>query len=1221
MTDTTDDIAEEISFQSFEDDCKLLGSLLNDILQREVGHQFMETVERKRILAQSACNMRMAGIEDTAELLEKQLASEISKMTLEEALTLARAFSHYLNLMGVAETHHRVRKVRNMAHLSKSCDDIFNQLIQGGVPTEELYNTVCKQEVEIVLTAHPTQLNRRTLQYKHIRIAHLLEFNERPDLSHEDREMLIEDLVREITAIWQTDELRRHKPTPVDEARAGLHIVEQSLWKAIPHYLRRVSNALKKHTGRPLPLICTPIKFGSWMGGDRDGNPNVTAKVTRDVSLLSRWMAIDLYIREIDSLRFELSMNGCSDRLSRLAHEILEKGENCHGKMSFGCPLLEKLTNGNSLEGHIPKTERERGPYECKRVPWKDQGKPREVHFGPWNGPLFDQVGTIEAAKEDTKNGGTMFTAIPRFIQKMGCALRGCTGMILGAPSWIEGPPELPEGRSEDIPSISTRVGGAAGGVGLHKERAWCTGEAETSSEDRHESWSQPLNRNQSKHYSQIAPSLPTQLPAGADLPSCTDCNDGDSQYPTLEFPGTDYMPLNCQDGQGSSSSDSSSLDPSYKSQNKFGNGNLATGSNSLASTTNLQSAVMPRSGSFSSSQLLAQRKLFGESQIGRSSFQKLLEPSLPQRPGIAPYRIVLGNVKEKLMKTRRRLELLLEDLPCDHDPWDYYETSDQLVEPLLLCYESLQSCGAGVLADGRLADLIRRVATFGMILMKLDLRQESGRHAETLDAITKYLDMGVYSEWDEDRKLDFLTRELKGKRPLVPPTIEVAPDVKEVLDTFRVAAELGSDSLGAYVISMASNASDVLAVELLQKDARLAVSGELGRPCPGGTLRVVPLFETVKDLRAAGSVIRKLLSIDWYREHVIKNHNGHQEVMVGYSDSGKDAGRFTAAWELYKAQEGVVAACNEYSIKVTLFHGRGGSIGRGGGPTYLAIQSQPPGSVMGTLRSTEQGEMVQAKFGLPQTAVRQLEIYTTAVLIATLRPPFPPREEKWRNIMEEISKISCQNYRSTVYDNPEFLAYFNEATPQAELGFLNIGSRPARRKSSTGIGHLRAIPWIFAWTQTRFVLPAWLGVGAGLKGAFEKGYTEDLKAMYKEWPFFQSTIDLIEMVLGKADIPIAKHYDEVLVSESRRELGAELRKELLTSEKYVLMVSEHEKLSENNRSLRRLIESRLPYLNPINMLQVEILRRLRRDDDNLKLRDALLITINGIAAGMRNTG
>lgn len=1061
MTDITDDIAEEISLQGFEDDCRLLGNLLNDVLQREVGPDFMEKLERTRVLAQSACNMRMAGIEDTAELLEKQLAAELSKMTLEEAITLARAFSHYLNLTGIAETHHRVTKARGAAYLSKSCDDTLNQLVQGGVSPAELYDTVCKQEVEIVLTAHPTQINRRTLQYKHIRIAHLLEYNDRPDLGHEDREMLIEDLVRELSSIWQTDELRRHKPTPVDEARAGLNIVEQSLWRAVPHYLRRLSNALKKHTGKSLPLTCTPIKYGSWMGGDRDGNPNVTAKVTREVSLLSRWMAVDLYFREVDNLRFELSMNQCSEKLSRLAHEIL--------------------------------------------------------------------------AKEKT-------------------------------------------------------------------EEAW------------HESWSQQSNLGQFKNHSSHAPPLPMQLPAGADLPSCAEHNDVETRYPRLNVPGSDFMPMKRQGSEGSLKFKESLHDTINLSIKTHGNG-------SANSSGNTPKALTPRSSALSSSQLL-QRKQFADSQIGRNSFQKLLEPSSSLLPGMAPYRVVLGDVKEKLSRTRRRLEFLLEDLPCEYDSWDYYETSEQLLEPLLLCYDSLQSSGSGILADGRLTDLIRRVATFGMVLMKLDLRQESGRHSETLDAITTYLDMGTYSEWDEDKKLEFLTRELKGKRPLIPPTIEVTADVREVLDTFRVAAELGSDSLGAYVISMASNASDVLAVELLQKDARVAVAGELGRSCPGGlSLRVVPLFETVKDLREAGSVIKKLLSIDWYRDHIIKNHNGHQEVMVGYSDSGKDAGRFTAAWELYKAQEDVVAACNQYGIKITLFHGRGGSIGRGGGPTHLAIQSQPPGSVMGSLRSTEQGEMVQAKFGLPQMAVRQLEIYTTAVLLATLRPPQPPKEEKWCNLMDEISKISCTTYRNTVYENPEFLAYFHEATPQAELGGLNIGSRPTRRKTSPGIGHLRAIPWVFAWTQTRFVLPAWLGVGAGLKGVCENGHTEDIRAMYKEWPFFQSTIDLIEMVLGKTDIPIAKHYDEVLVSESRRELGAELRRELLTADKFVLLITGHEKLSENNKSLRKLIESRLPYLNPLNMLQVEILKRLRRDDDNHKLRDALLITINGIAAGMRNTG
>ncbi|WZZ64052.1 hypothetical protein YC2023_075422 [Brassica napus] len=454
---------------------------------------------------------------------------------------------------------------------------------------------------------------------------------------------------------------------------------------------------------------------GGGLGGAGDGGSNsvnVVMWVTKEVSLMSRWMAIDLYIREIDSLRFELSMNRCSDRLSRLADEILEK---------------------------------------------------------------------------------------------------------------------------------------------------------EISAQEDIESW---------------------------------EC--GESQYPKLEVPVTDYIPLSRQDVQGISSD---GYGPNL--QIKTGNGNSVNSNGS-------QQTITPRGSSSSSSQLLLQKKLLADSQIGRTSFQKLLEPTPPKRAGIAPYRIVLGEVEEK------------------------------------------HSSDSGVLADGRLADLIRRVATFGMVLMKLDLRQEAAKHSEALDTITTYLDMGTYSEWDEEKKLEFLTRELKGKRPLIPPNIEVSeispwvgPEVKEVLDTFRVAAELGSESLRAYVISMASDASDVLAVELLQKDARLAVSGDLGRPCPAGTLRVVPLFETVKDLRGAGSVIRKLLSIDCYREHIEKNHTGHQEIMVGYSDSGKDAGRFTAAWELYKAQEDVVAACNEFGIKVTLFHGRGGSIGRGGGPTYLAIQSQPPGSVM----------------------------------------------------------------------------------------------------------------------------------------------------------------------------------------------------------------------------------------------------------------------------------
>ncbi|KAI5436196.1 Phosphoenolpyruvate carboxylase 4, variant 2 [Lathyrus oleraceus] len=890
MTDTTDDIAEEISFQSFDDDCRLLGNLLNDVMQREVGNVFVEKLEKIRILAQSACNMRQAGIEDMADMLEKQLASELSNMTLEEAQTLARAFSHYLTLMATAETHHRVRKGVNMANFAKSCDDIFRQLLQDGISPDDLYNTVCKQAVEIVLTAHPTQINRRTLQYKHIKIAHLLDYNDRPDLGHEDREMVIEDLVREITSIWQTDELRRQKPTPVDEARAGLNIVEQSLWKAVPHYLRRVSNALKKHTGKPLPLTCTPIKFGSWMGGDRDGNPNVTAKVTKDVSLLSRWMAIDLYIREVDSLRFELSMKRCSDKLSRLAHAILEELQ----ILAAAAETKKKASTSNSSTVYsnvkVPLFEGENYDFWAVKM---------ETLFTSLNVLEFVQnryedPSPTEAEessqrleqlkkKKKIKNAGVLGMiqrARFRHIQK------DCRFVNQQHASFAEGEnDEVKLGNGEHVEvkgkgniGVTTKQGSKVIhdtlyvpeldenllSIGQLLEHGYSLNfENYANHETQRENWNQPESRSQSKH--PTASLLPSKLPARAHLPSCA--VNGESDQPRLDIPGSDYKQLNHKDGKTSTT----------KVCNAESSGSHS--SPTCSESSNTSSISIPRSPSFNSSQqLLAQRKLYAESHMGRSSFQKLLEPKLPHLPGIAPYRVFLGNVKDKvalynstlsnksndiqtigtdydevsdngsdngggrnngiieLQRTRRRLELLLEDCPCEFDYSQYYETTEQLLEPLLICYESMQSCGAGVLADGRLADLIRRVATFGIVLMKLDLRQESGRHVDTLDAITKYLDLGTYSEWDEEKKLDFLTRELKGKRPLVPPSIEVAPDVKEVLDTFRIAAELGSDSLGAYVISMASNASDVLTVELLQKDARLTVSGELGKACPGGT-------------------------------------------------------------------------------------------------------------------------------------------------------------------------------------------------------------------------------------------------------------------------------------------------------------------------------------------------------------------------------------------------
>jgi phosphoenolpyruvate carboxylase len=350
---------------------------------------------------------------------------------------------------------------------------------------------------------------------------------------------------------------------------------------------------------------------------------------------------------------------------------------------------------------------------------------------------------------------------------------------------------------------------------------------------------------------------------------------------------------------------------------------------------------------------------------------------------------------------------------------------------------------------------------------------------------------------------------------------------------------------------------------------------------------------------------------------------------MVGYSDSAKDVGRLAAAWELYKAQESIVEASRAHGVPVTLFHGRGGSVGRGGGPTHLAIRSQPPGSIDGTLRVTEQGEMIQAKFGLPGIALRTLEVYTTATLEATLADPAPV-EPAWREAMDRLSSNARDAFRRIVYDDPRFLEYFHAATPEAELDAMHIGSRPASRPGARPGGRerqgsllaLRAIPWQFAWMQTRLLLPSWLGI----EDAIDEADRDICRTMYRAWPFFRSTLDLIEMALAKADAGIAAHYDRHLVPEDHQDLGSMLRERLQRAINVVMDLSGHHQLLADNPVLRRSIDVRNPYVDPINLLQVELLRRLRsaRDaqgDEAVWLRRALLVTINGVAAGMRNTG
>jgi len=970
--------AEDYPLAPLEDDCRLLKSLLDGCLRIEASDEFFQKVERIRTLAQCSSDMFAAHDPEASRLLARRMQEELKDLPLEEALPLARACGHYLNLTGIAEMYHTSRQLREAATRGSSYDEVFGRLLSQGSTPDELFEAVSSQHVEIVLTAHPTQVNRRTLQYKHTRLAKLLEANDRPDLTAEEKEQTIEDLVREVTALWQTDELRRKKPTPVDEARGGLHIVEQSLWASVPQYLRKLSGALKAYTGRELPISSSPMTFGTWMGGDRDGNPNVTAKVTHDVSCMARWMAADLYLREVEALKFELSIRNCSNELWDMV---------------------------NKIEGTVPEP--------------------------------------------------------------------------------------------------------------------------------------------------------PAAMPPVA-VSDSADANKQLQSYP-LHYPG--------------------------QAANK------------------LKKELMKNAAA-----------------CHKTSVDSLLHPS---KQTANPYRIVLGEVRKKLINTRKRMEdVLAGNQPNDGEEW--FETAEQLAEPLLTCYWSLWECGSGIVAEGRLLDLLRRVYCFGMCLMKMDIRQEAPRHMEAIDAVTQFLGMGSYAEWDEEKKIEFLSSELSGRRPLIPPTMPMSDDVKEVMDTFRVVAKLGTQSLGAYVISMAQNTSDVLAVELLQREAKLMVLGEQGITPKEDTdlLRVVPLFETLDDLNAAAEVMDRLLSTPWYRKHMEASHNNHQEIMLGYSDSGKDAGRLAANWALYQAQERIVSVCDKHGVKTTLFHGRGGTVGRGGGPLHLAMKSQPPGSVKGTLRVTEQGEMIQTKFGISAVASHQLERYTTAVLSASLEPPPLTLNPEWADLIEKLSKISCDAYRSVVFKNPLFIKYFRDATPEEELGNLNIGSRPSRRKKGGGVETLRAIPWIFAWTQTRMVLPAWLGIGEALQWAISNGYTKTVQDMYKKWPFFQSTVDLIEMILAKADMRIAKLYDEILVEGTEyKDLGEDLRQRFQGVVDTVLVVAGHHRLCENNPKLRRLIEMRNPYIDPINILQVEILRRLRSDPENSRLRDALMVTINGIAAGMRNTG
>ncbi|MFG3451271.1 phosphoenolpyruvate carboxylase [Stutzerimonas stutzeri] len=865
----------------------LLGELLGDTIREQHGDAFFDKIERIRKGAKGA----RRGSADGARLLQETLDG----LGDDELLPMTRAFNQFLNLANIAEQYHQVRRRRPgeaAPFEAGALGGLLERLKGEGFGQDFLARQVGRLDIELVLTAHPTEVSRRTLIQKYDAIAAQLAARDHTDLGAAELGRIELQLQRLIAEAWHTEEIRRSRPTPVEEAKWGFAVIENSLWQALPNVLRQTDQALHRSTGLRLPLDAAPIRFASWMGGDRDGNPNVTAKVTREVLLLARWVAADLFLRDIDGLIAALSMQNASDELLRQSGESAE------------------------------------------------------------------------------------------------------------------------------------------------------------------------------------------------------------------------------------------------------------------------------------------------------------------------PYRALLKGLRERLQATRDWASAAIEhDQPSS--PAVLHDNRD-LREPLELCYHSLHACGMGMIADGTLFDVIRRVAVFGLFLVRLDIRQDSARHVAALAEITDYLGIGHYEQWDEQQRLAFLQGELNNRRPLLPAHFQPSAETAEVLATCRVVAQAPSSSLGSYVISMARGASDVLAVQLLLKEAGLQ------RP-----MRVVPLFETLDDLNNAGPTIDTLLGLPGYRQRLY----GPQEVMIGYSDSAKDAGTTAAAWAQYRAQERLVEICREHQVELLLFHGRGGTVGRGGGPAHAAILSQPPGSVAGRFRTTEQGEMIRFKFGLPDIAEQNLSLYLAAVLEATLLPP-PMPEPDWRETMEQLAADGVSAYRSVVRDHPQFVEYFRQATPEQELGRLPLGSRPAKRREG-GIESLRAIPWIFAWTQTRLMLPAWLGWEHALQAALERGEGDRLRLMRQRWPFFSTRIDMLEMVLAKADADIARRYDERLVTGQLQPLGGDLRDRLSQAVTAVLQLTEQSELLAHSPATLEAFSLRNTYLDPLHLMQTELLARSRQQQDPAQgaLEQALLVSVAGIAAGLRNTG
>ena len=560
-------------------------------------------------------------------------------------------------------------------------------------------------------------------------------------------------------------------------------------------------------------------------------------------------------------------------------------------------------------------------------------------------------------------------------------------------------------------------------------------------------------------------------------------------------------------------------------------------------------------------------------------------------------------------------------------DNHEWYRGAAGLLTELRMMDESLRANGGAALADGDLHDLIRLVEVFGLHLATLDIRQHSARHTAALHEI--FAVTGVCDDYEglpEEERTALLSRELAGRRPLIPSHLVFSAETNETIETFRTIAalleQLNPNVIHTYIISMARGPSDVLAVLLFAREAGLY------DPARGASLlHIVPLFETRSDLHHATEIFGQLLATPAYGDH-LRCRGNRQEIMLGYSDSNKDSGFVAANWALYVAQRDLTAVAQQQGVNLRLFHGRGGAVGRGGGAANHAILAQPPGTVRGQLRLTEQGEVIFERYGIIGIGARHLEQLLHALLLSTFAPPGADERPEWSAALSELADTSATAYRALVYDDPRFITYFQEATPIREIVRLNIGSRPASRKTSQRIEDLRAIPWVFAWMQSRHTLPGWYGLGSALE-QFEQHHGEDglalLRAMYAEWPFFRTMIDNAQMILAKADMRIAASYAALVADRALADaIFGQIAAEHACSVRMVLRVTQQAQLLANTPILQRSIERRNPYIDPLSAIQVELLCRLRatpEDASTDELREAVLLSINGIAAGLKNTG